>query len=74
MNLAGIASVAVPDEVFAPAEEIDVFCWRMEELIRAGYSAVAAGTLADRADVDLHRACRLLVQGCDERTALRILC
>jgi hypothetical protein len=57
----------------AEDEEIDVFCWRMEELLRAGYSVFIAGTLADRPDIDLHAACRLLVVGCPEETAVSIL-
>ena len=54
-------------------EEIDVYCWRMEELIRAGYSWMAAGTLADRTDIDLHAACRLRAVGCPDETAVSIL-
>jgi len=54
-------------------EEIDVYCWRMEELMRAGYSLLVAGALAGRTDVDLHAACRLLAGGCPEETALSIL-
>jgi hypothetical protein len=45
----------------------------MEELMRAGYSPVIAGSLADRADVDLHRACGLRAAGCSEETAFLIL-
>jgi hypothetical protein len=52
---------------------IDVFCWRMEELMRGGYSPLVAGALADRADVDLRAACRLRARGCDEHTAFLIL-
>jgi hypothetical protein len=63
----------VPDEVFAGDEVIDVFCWRMEELMRGGYSPLVAGALADRADIDLRAACRLRARGCDEHTAFLIL-
>ncbi len=54
-------------------EQIDVFCWRMEELMRAGYSLLVAGALAGRTDIDLHAACRLRAGGCPEETALSIL-
>ena len=38
----------------------DVYCWRMEELVKAGYSSVVADVLATHTDVDLHLACDLL--------------
>jgi hypothetical protein len=41
--------------------------------MRAGYSPVAAGALAERDEVDLHAACRLRVAGCGEIDAIRIL-
>jgi hypothetical protein len=47
--------------------------WRAEELERAGYPALAAGELAARHDVDLHRAVDLLRQGCSVEVALQIL-
>jgi hypothetical protein len=47
--------------------------WRAEELERAGYAPRAAGRLAVRHDVDLHRATELLQRGCDPELALRIL-
>jgi len=67
-------SSAVCEEIYAGGDEaIDVFCWRMEQLMRAGYSPVAAGALAERDEVDLHAACRLRVAGCGEIDAIRIL-
>lgn len=51
----------------------DVVAWRRRELKRAGWSDYSARLLAPRCDVDLHRACRLLRDGCPPRTALRIL-
>ena len=51
----------------------DIYCWRMEELGRAGYSAVVADMLATHSEVDLHLACDLLARGCSERLAYSIL-
>jgi hypothetical protein len=47
--------------------------WRAEALERAGYEPEAAAELAAHADVDLHRAIKLLESGCPAETALRIL-
>lgn len=47
--------------------------WRTEELERAGYSRRAAGRLASRHDVDLHRAIDLLQRGCSPELAMKIL-
>jgi hypothetical protein len=50
-----------------------VRCWRLAELIRAGYTPTDALVLSGKADVDLHTAVALLRKGCPTRTALRIL-
>ena len=50
-----------------------VLGWRYEELVRAGYSEREAMLVADRVDVDLHRAIALVESGCPVKTALRIL-
>ncbi|MBD0291527.1 MAG: hypothetical protein ICV74_09740 [Thermoleophilia bacterium] len=55
------------------AEAERVFNWRREELERAGYGRDAAEELADRSDVDLHLAVRLLRDGCPPPMAVRIL-
>ena len=47
--------------------------WRADELERAGYEPRAAGRLAVRHDVDLHRATALLQSGCSQDLALKIL-
>ena len=47
--------------------------WRAEALERAGYAPEAAREIAARLDVDLHQATDLLVQGCSQDLALRIL-
>jgi hypothetical protein len=54
-------------------EERLVLGWRYEELVRAGYSEREAMLVADRVDVDLHRAIALVESGCPAKTALRIL-
>jgi hypothetical protein len=50
-----------------------VRCWRLEELVRAGYSPHDALVLSGEPEVDLHLAVQLLAQGCSSETALRIL-
>ncbi len=57
----------------AALEAERVFNWRREELERAGYARPAAEELADRFEVDLHVAVRLLRDGCPAAMALRIL-
>ncbi len=47
--------------------------WRFDQLIFAGYSSDAALTLANDLDIDLHLAMRLIREGCEEETAVRIL-
>jgi hypothetical protein len=47
--------------------------WRAEELMRAGYGTRAAGRIAARHDIDLHRAVDLLERGCSAELATKIL-
>ena len=47
--------------------------WRAEALERASYDHVAAAELAERPDVDLHRATALLESGCPVELAIQIL-
>ncbi len=54
-------------------DEIDAYCWRMEQLLRAGYSHVLADCLATDGRVDLHAACDLIARGCPEGTAYLIM-
>jgi hypothetical protein len=65
-----------------PAVELDikidpeaelVRAWRIEELVRAGYTPEHAQELADLNYVDLHLATSLVRQGCSSELALRIL-
>lgn len=46
--------------------------WRLQQLIDVGYAKHRAEQLV-AAEVDWHLACRLLANGCDQKTALRIL-
>ena len=59
--------------VLEDTEQLRIEQWRSEELERVGYSRRAAGRLAARHDVDLHRAVDLVRRGCDPELAVRIL-
>ena len=59
--------------VLEDTEQRRIEDWRTEELERAGYSRRAAGRLASRHDVDLHRAIDLLQRGCSPELAMKIL-
>jgi hypothetical protein len=59
------------DSAAGPSQQ--VFCWRLDVLERAGYTADQAGLLATCTHVDLHLATRLRERGCPAETALRIL-
>lgn len=61
------------EQVEEVPETLRVYCWRHEELMRAGYPLIAATKIACRDDVDLHDAVALLVRGCPVEEALRIL-
>jgi hypothetical protein len=50
-----------------------IVMWRMAVLVKAGYSLQLAETLAERDDVDLHRAVELVDQGCPTAVAALIL-
>ena len=47
--------------------------WRAEALERAGYDHASATELAERPDVDLHRATAPLESGCPVELAVQIL-
>jgi hypothetical protein len=59
--------------VLEDTEQQRIELWRIEELERAGYSRRAAGRLASRHDVDLHRAVELIRRGCPPDLATKIL-
>lgn len=50
-----------------------VECWRLNELIRAGYRVEDAEQLARDVGVDLHYAIALVEAGCPAALAARIL-
>jgi hypothetical protein len=60
-------------EIIIESENDRVVRWRAEALERAGFDHESAASLAERPDVDLHRATALLEQGCTPELALRIL-
>jgi hypothetical protein len=60
-------------EVNVRTELDQVEHWRAQELIRAGYPAEAAASLAARHDIDLHHAADLVRRGCSPELALQIL-
>ena len=51
----------------------EIYCWRVEQLERAGYTGAFAHMLAENHEIDLHLACGLLSRGCSEQTAYAIL-
>ncbi len=63
---------ATQDQAETELDRIEA--WRLHLLLDAGYTRHRAEQLASHwQDVDLHLAIRLLTQGCDQRTALKIL-
>ena len=54
-------------------EDECVRCWRMDELIRAGYEVVDATEIAFHLDVDLHDAAALVRRGCPSALAVQIV-
>ena len=56
-----------------PSEHEKIEAWRLEQLLRAGYSVEDAEALASRADVDLHIAVTMVARGCPPQQAARIL-
>jgi hypothetical protein len=51
----------------------EIYCWRVEQLARAGFAVEHAHLLAEDTSVDLHKACDLVRRGCPSPTAFRIL-
>lgn len=60
-----------PDRELTEAEQ--VFGWRLEQLIVAGYPVKYAQRIALHLDVSLREAERLLDEGCPPKTATDIL-
>lgn len=64
---------ATESELLVETELGRVVEWRLSELRRAGYDEHSARQLAERVDIDLHRAIDMLRSGCPAETAVRIL-
>ncbi len=75
MNEQTVNLGVVEDRVLAALGEdaTDVYCWRLEQLLRVGYTRVVADVIAADLNIDLHVACDLLANGCTEGTAYKIL-
>jgi GrpB-like predicted nucleotidyltransferase (UPF0157 family) len=69
----GAEVLAGLEQEMQDAESIDVYCWRMEQLLSAGYKHVIADALAADPRVDLHLACDLVAGGCSHDLAYRIV-
>ena len=63
----------VTEKALDEREEIQLLCWRLETLERAGYDYAEACLLAAAEYVNIHRALELLGMGCSPETAARIL-
>lgn len=62
---------AAHDELLDERSRVDA--WRLQQFLEAGYAHHRAELLAAQSHVDVHLACWLLANGCDQVTALRIL-
>lgn len=65
--------MAAADAETVEVRESDIFRWRLDELLKAGYPCDDALTLSTNLEVDLHLATDLPRRGCPHATALRIL-
>jgi hypothetical protein len=55
------------------AAQEEIFSWRLEQLMLAGYGRDDAKLLAGRAEIDLHTATDLVRNGCPPSLAVAIL-
>jgi hypothetical protein len=62
-----------PVPTFQEVRAAELYCWRVDQLERAGYSGELAHSLAENHAVDLHAACSLLARGCSQQIAFSIL-
>lgn len=77
----GLAASDVPFEAHHPRLASDgpgydlegVYAWRMLCLVEIGYPVPLAEKIADRLDVDVHRAVELVERGCDPELAAEVL-
>lgn len=61
------------ESVFETEAGRQVFAWRLEQLLRAGYGDATAVAIALQCEIDLHLAVDLVACGCAPETAARIL-
>lgn len=64
------AAVAVAEE-HNPLDDVEA--WRFHCLLRAGWEIPHAQAIAIMTDVDLHKACAMVQQGCSSELAFSIL-
>lgn len=68
---------AMSKAAVADAEENSVLdqveAWRLHSLLRAGWEIPHAQAIAIMTDVDLHKACAMVQQGCSSELAFEIL-
>jgi hypothetical protein len=64
---------ATLDEPGVPDRPLEVYCWRMERLLEAGYTLLVADALAQDPDVDVRRAVELLAARSPYEAAVRTL-
>ena len=62
-----------PAPTYQEVRAAELYCWRVTQLERAGYSSGQAYALAENRAIDLHAACSLLERGCSEQLAFCIL-
>ena len=66
-------AATVSDQPLIDDEVEIVLEWRLEQLERAGFRGHVVVDLAERRDIDLHDALRLVEAGCPPALAARIL-
>jgi hypothetical protein len=62
-----------PGDEMPSVRDLTIVSWRFDCLEDAGYPTDIAVMLAERGDVDLHKACELLERGATIHQALAIL-
>ena len=68
MTAAELEALEAPETHFE-----SVRCWRLEQLLRAGYDEEDATEIAFHLEIDLHYAIELVRRGCPSRTAVEII-
>jgi hypothetical protein len=68
----GAMSVIETESEHPPAEDLEVFLWRLQRSLEMGFGRRLADRIAVT-QIDLHRLERLICSGCPRGTAYRIL-